>query len=108
MSGGIAYVYDEAHDLYLKLNKELVTMSELSEKHDIEELRTMIEKHFEATGSPLAGRMLANFNVYLPNFKKIMPNDYNKMLGLIGHFEEKGLDHEQAVLEAFYDAQKGE
>ena len=108
MSGGIAYVYDEAHDLYLKLNKELVTMSELSEKHDIEELRTMIEKHFEATGSPLAGRMLRNFNAYLPNFKKIMPNDYNRMLGLIGHFEEKGLDHEQAVLEAFYEAQKGE
>ena len=108
MSGGIAYVYDEAHDLYLKLNKELVTMSELCEKHDIEELRTMIEKHLEATGSPLAGRMLDNFEAYLPNFKKIMPNDYNKMLSLIGHFEEKGLDHEQAVLEAFYAAQKGE
>ena len=83
-------------------------MSELSEKHDIEELRTMIEKHYHATGSPLAERMLADFEVYLPNFKKIMPNDYNKMLGLIGHFEEKGLDHEQAVLEAFYQAQKGE
>lgn len=108
MSGGIAYVYDEKHDLYLKLNKELVTMSEVSEKHDIHELHTMIEKHFEATGSPLAKRMLDDFERYLKNFKKIMPNDYNKMLGLIGRFEEKGFSSEDAVLEAFYASQKGE
>ena len=108
MSGGLAYVYDEAHDLYLKLNKELVTMGKVTEKHDIEELHTMIEKHFAATGSLLAKRMLDNFDVYLPNFKKITPNDYNRMLGLIGKFEEKGLDAEQAVLEAFYASKKGE
>ncbi len=106
MSGGIAYVLDEKHDLYLKLNKELVTMSEVSEKHDIEELRSMIEKHFDETGSPLAKRILDNFNVYLPSFKKILPNDYNKMLSAIGKFEEKGLDHDEAVLEAFYSVQK--
>ena len=108
MSGGIAYVYDARHDFYLKLNKELVTMTDVTEKHDIEELRTMIEKHLEATDSPLAGRMLADFESFLPNFKKIMPNDYNKMLGEIGRFEEKGLSHDQAVLEAFYEMQKGE
>ncbi len=108
MSGGIAYVYDEAHDLYLKLNKELVTMSEVTEKHDIDELKTMIQKHFEETASPLAKRMLENFDNYLCSFKKIMPNDYNKMLGLIGRFEEKGFSGEDAVLEAFYASQKGE
>ncbi len=108
MSGGIAYVYDEAHDLYLKLNKELVTMSEVTEKHDIDELKTMIEKHFAATSSPLAKRMLDDFDRYLPNFKKIMPNDYNKMLSLIGRFEEKGFNEEDAVLEAFYAATKGD
>ena len=106
MSGGIAYVLDEKHDFYLKLNKELVTMSDVSEKHDIEELRTMIENHLNATGSPLAKKILDNFNEYLPSFKKIMPNDYNKMLVAIGKFEEKGLNHEQAVLEAFYSVQK--
>ncbi len=108
MSGGLAYVYDEDHDLYLKLNKELVTMGQVTEKHDIEELRIMIEKHYTATLSPLAKKMLDNFDVYLPNFKKITPNDYNRMLGLIGRFEEKGLDGEQAVLEAFYASKKGE
>lgn len=106
MSGGIAYVLDEKHDFYLRLNKELVTMSDVTEKHDIEELRTMIENHLNATGSPLAKKVLDNFNEYLPFFKKIMPNDYNKMLVAIGKFEEKGLNHEQALLEAFYSVQK--
>lgn len=105
MSGGIAYVLDENHDFYLRLNKELVTMSDVTEKHDIEELRTMIENHANATGSPLAKKILDNFNEYLPSFKKIMPNDYNKMLVAIGKFEEKGLNHDQAELEAFYSVQ---
>ena len=38
MSGGIAYVLDEHYDLYLRLNKEMVTMTTVTEKHDIEEL----------------------------------------------------------------------
>lgn len=105
MSGGIAYVLDEKHDFYLKLNKELVTMSDVSEKHDIEELRTLIEHHAQATGSPLAKKILSEFDKYLPSFKKIMPNDYNKMLVAIGKFEEKGLNHDQAELEAFYSVQ---
>ncbi|MBQ3970176.1 MAG: glutamate synthase subunit alpha, partial [Clostridia bacterium] len=106
MSGGVAYVLDEKHDLYLKLNKEMVTMSELSEKSDIEELRTMVEEHYEATKSPLAKRILDHFDEYLPSFKRIMPNDYNKMLKAIVKFEEKGFKHDQAVLEAFYSIQK--
>ena len=39
MSGGIAYVLDLEHQLYKKLNKEMVTMSEVTEKHDIAELK---------------------------------------------------------------------
>ena len=107
MSGGIAYVLDEKHDLYLKLNKELVTMSDVSEKHDVEELRTMIENHYTATGSPLAQKILAGFDTYLQRFKKIIPNDYSKMLSLIASYEEKGFDHDQSVMEAFNTVQGG-
>lgn len=106
MSGGIAYVLDEKHNFYLKLNKELVTMSTVKEKHDVEELRGMIERHAAATGSKVAKRILADFESYLPSFKKIMPNDYNRMLVAIGKFEEKGLSREQAEMEAFLSMQK--
>ena len=56
----------------------------------------------EATGSELGREILANFDEYLPKFKKIVPMDYQKMITAIGQMEEKGMSHEQATLEAFY------
>ena len=105
MSGGIAYVLDENHDFYLRLNKSLVTMTGVEEKHDIEELRTLIEKHVAATGSPKGKRILHDFANYLHYFKMILPNDYSRMLGEISRFEEKGLSRDEAELEAFYSVQ---
>ena len=105
MCGGIAYVFDENHDFYIRLNKELVTMTGVEEKHDIEELRSMIEKHVAATGSPKGKRILHDFVNFLPYFKKILPNDYSRMLGEISRFEEKGLSRDEAELEAFYSVQ---
>ena len=99
---GIAYVLDEKHDFYLRLNKELVTMSTVTEKHDVEELRALIQAHVEATGSVRGAAILADFDHWLPLFKKVLPNDYRNMLAAIGRFEEKGLNREQAELEAFY------
>ena len=52
MSGGIAYVWDEDRDLYLRLNKALVTVDPVTERQDIQEIRTMLTEHVEATGSP--------------------------------------------------------
>lgn len=101
MSGGIAYVLDESHSLYLRLNKDQVMTDTLTEKHDIDELRTLIEQHVAATGSAKGKKILAAFKSYIPCFKKIMPIDYDKMLKTIAHFEEKGLSRDQAELEAF-------
>ena len=105
MSGGIAYVLDEGHTLYLHLNKELVSMTGIESKHDAEELRQMIEAHRKATGSKIAEKILGDFDRYLPCFKKIIPNDYNRMLSAISKMEEQGLSREQAELEAFLDLQ---
>ena len=102
MSGGIAYVLDEKHDFYLRLNKQMVTMSHITERHDEEELRGMIEDHVKETGSKFGQEILDNFEQYLPKFKKIIPNDYQKMMGSIAQLEEKGMSYEQAKLEAFY------
>lgn len=106
MSGGIAYVLDENHDLYLRLNKQMVTMSAVSERHDAQELRSLIEAHVEATGSKLGQQILNDFEAYLPKFKKIIPNDYQRMISAIGQMEEKGMNHEQATMEAFYAVSK--
>ena len=103
MSGGIAYVLDEDRDLYRKLNKELVEVSELSEKADIEKLKSMIEEHIKETGSEKGRRILDDFQNYLPKFKKIIPHDYKKITEKIAEYEGKGLSEEEARIEAFYD-----
>ena len=106
MSGGIAYVLDEKHDLYTRVNKALVSMETVSEKHDIEELRGMIEKHVAATGSRRGQEILDSFADMLPSFKKIIPNDYSRMLRAIAESEAKGFTREQAEIDAFYACTK--
>ena len=105
MSGGIAYVLDENHDFYLRLNKQMVNVSDLSEKHDRMELHELIEEHVKATGSKLGRKILDDFEEYIPKFKKVLPRDYQKMMSAISRFEEKGIEPEQALLEAFYECQ---
>ncbi len=107
MSGGVAYVLDEKHDLYLRLNKEQVQAGELTEQHDVAELRTLIEEHVAATGSPLGKKILAAFQSYVPCFKKVMPRDYDRMLRAMAQCEERGMDREQAEIEAFYSVTRG-
>lgn len=102
MSGGVAYVLDEDRDLYTKLNKEMVLFSEVTEKYDILELKGLIEEHVKATNSPKGKQILNSFDEYLPKFKKIIPHDYKKMMSAIASMEEKGLNSEQAHIEAFY------
>lgn len=105
MSGGIAYVLDEKSDLYLKLNKELVSSNSISDKYDVMQLKEMITAHVEATGSERGREILENFSEYLPKFKKIIPHDYQAMLQQIALAEEKGMSNEQAQIEAFYQLQ---
>lgn len=106
MSGGIAYVLDEERDLYLKLNKELVSSEPVSNKYDVMQLKEMITAHVEATGSEKGKEILENFKDYLPKFKKIIPHDYQNMMQKIALWEEKGLSNEQAQIEAFYETKK--
>lgn len=102
MSGGIAYVLDEDRDLYMNLNKSLVSLEAVTEKYDILELRNIIEEHAAATGSEKAKRILDNFNEYIQSFKKIIPHDYAKIRSAVLSLEEKGMTSEQAEIEAFY------
>ena len=102
MSGGIAYVLDEGNDLYKRLNKEMVSSSEITSKYDVLELKNMIQEHVALTNSEKGKKILDNFEEYLPKFKKIIPHDYERVLKTIVQMEEKGLSAEQAQIEAFY------
>ena len=101
MSGGIAYVLDQDHSLYRRINKDMVALQELTEKYDIAELGDILTEYVAETGSKLGRRILNDFEAYIPFFKKVVPLDYQRMLTAIGKYEEQGIPHDKAVLEAF-------
>ena len=108
MSGGIAYVLDENHDLYRRLNHELVKMyalddeiTTLKDTSDENYLHTLIEEHVEETGSEKAKVILENWEHYKSCFKKIIPNDYLKFMSEIAAQEKTGKNGQDAVLAAF-------
>jgi glutamate synthase domain-containing protein 2/glutamate synthase domain-containing protein 1/glutamate synthase domain-containing protein 3 len=79
MSGGIAYVLDEDGTFADRCNLELVDL-EAVEPGDVHELSGLIEEHHLRTLSPVAARVLAEFNALLPRFVKVMPRDYKRVL----------------------------
>ena len=101
MSGGIAYVLDREHTLYLRMNKDMASLYEVTDKYDMAELKSILEDYVKETDSEFAKEILDNFESFVPDFKKIVPSDYQKMLTAIGRYEEQGISHEHAVLEAF-------
>ena len=102
MSGGIAYVLDEDDTLYKTMNKGIAAYDDVIYEDDAKELRTMIEEHYEATGSPKARRILDDFDNYLKKFKKVLPYDYARMLNTISEMKAKGMSDDDAQIEAFY------
>ena len=107
MSGGIAYVFDRDYSLYRRLNEGMVTMKPVTEKYDIAELKEILTDYEKETESELAAQILADFDSNIRYFKKIVANDYNRMLTAISKYEEQGVPHDKAVLEAFYETTQG-
>jgi len=101
MSGGTAYVFDEKHDLYKKVNKQMISMEEISTEHDRQILHHLLEKHLAETGSKTAKKILDDFDGSVQYFKKIIPNDFKKMVQEIARAEKNGLTRNEAVMEAF-------
>lgn len=107
MSGGIAYLLDEDHDLYLRLNKAMVTMEVVSEEKDLDRIREMLEKYVRETKSEHGAQILEHFDVYAGQFKKIIPNDYRRMMQCIHHYQQHGFSPEEAKLRAFEQMKGG-
>jgi glutamate synthase domain-containing protein 2/glutamate synthase domain-containing protein 1/glutamate synthase domain-containing protein 3 len=81
MSGGIAYVLDERGDFADKrCNTAAVDLEPVD--GDAGLLRSLIERHFEFTGSPRAKWILENWSTMLPKFTKVFPHEYKRVLRL--------------------------
>ena len=80
MSGGTAYVFDEDGAFKQNCNSEDLNINFIKNIEDQVQLEQLIENHLEATGSPLAKRILADWKNYLPKFKKVLPEEYRQAL----------------------------
>ena len=77
-------------------------MEKVETSFDKDSLKELLKNHVAYTGSKKAAKVLEQFDEYLPKFKKIIPEDYKRMLQLSSQFEEQGMSGEQAQIEAFY------
>ena len=80
MSGGIAYVLDEAEDFITRCNLGMVALEKVDADEDIAELKALVEKHLRHTGSSAAEKVLGDWAGTLPKFVKVMPTDYKRVL----------------------------
>ena len=80
MSGGIAYIFDDKKTFEKKCNKEALNLLAVEEDEDIAQLKELIENHYNATLSPLAQRILENWENCLSKFIKIFPEEYKQAL----------------------------
>jgi len=80
MSGGVAYVLDEAGDFDQRCNFEMVDLESFADESDEQFLRKLIEKHAKLTGSTRATKVIREWNLYRDKFRKIMPLEYRRVL----------------------------
>ena len=80
MSGGLAYVLDEAGDFDRRCNQEMVDLEPVVDHEDIKDLRGLIEAHLLHTESVNAKRVLDAWDEMLPKFVKVFPSDYRRVL----------------------------
>ena len=101
MSGGIAYVLDEAGDFATRCNPAMVNLEKVTAPDEIEEVRQLIVRHGDYTKSTRAWKVLAEWDQYLPQFVKVIPKDYQRVLEAIQQAQAAGLSGEAAVTAAF-------
>ena len=106
MSGGIAYVLDASGDFASRCNKQMVGLEKLGDIAEIEEVRQLIRKHAEYTGSVHAVHLLDAWEETVPKFIKVIPHDYQRMQDAIARVEASGLTGEEALLAAFEENAK--
>ncbi len=80
MSGGVAYVLDIEGNFDYYCNMGMVEISLVEDMQDIQELRSLIEQHLKYTGSRWAEEILDNWETFLPEFKKIIPYEYKRVI----------------------------
>jgi glutamate synthase domain-containing protein 3 len=80
MSGGLAFVLDEEGRFASRCNPEMANQIEPLDEGDEIEVRALVTEHLERTASPVAQRVLDDWDELRSSFVKIYPTDYKRVL----------------------------
>jgi glutamate synthase (NADPH/NADH) large chain len=80
MSGGIAYVWDDEKTFRMNCNLATVELMKISPGDEEAEVKALIERHHQWTGSEQASRALENWSTFVKKCVKVMPTDYKAVL----------------------------
>jgi glutamate synthase (NADPH/NADH) large chain len=80
MSGGIAYIWDPDMQFSRRCNMGMVDLFPVKDDKDCQELKGLIEKHLQYTGSAVAKEILAHWEAVVPQFVKIYPRDFRRVV----------------------------
>ena len=101
MSGGVAYILDEAGDFATRCNPEMVGLEKLEDPEEIQDLYNLIQNHVTYTQSAKGQAVLDNWEASVAQFVKVMPRDYKRVLQAIKDALEAGLSGDDALNAAF-------
>jgi glutamate synthase (NADPH/NADH) large chain len=96
MSGGVAYLLDPDPSL---VNTEMADLEPLGEA-DAGDLHDLLGRYHAATGSPVAARLLDDWQAAVRRLRRVMPRDYKKVLVATRRAEQEGRDVAEAVMAA--------
>jgi glutamate synthase (ferredoxin) len=99
MSGGIAYVLEDGFDIDNNINPDMVELEGI-DAEDEKLIHKLIKRHYLATQSPQAGKILREWKKYLPLFVKIMPKEYKRVLEIMKSEHKKHKSDDLAMMGA--------
>jgi len=101
MSGGTAYVLDEAGDFATRCNLDMVGLEKLTDPDEREAVWKLVQRHQSYTRSERAAKILGDWKNLVPKFVKVQPKDYKRALEKMKEAEKDGLSGDQAIMAAF-------
>jgi glutamate synthase (ferredoxin) len=101
MSGGVAYVLDEKGDFATRCNTGMVDLQKLEDQEEIDSLYELVKQHADLTKSQKAFKVLALWEQSIPQFVKVMPRDYARVLKALKKAKDDGLVGDDALNAAF-------
>jgi glutamate synthase domain-containing protein 2/glutamate synthase domain-containing protein 1/glutamate synthase domain-containing protein 3 len=98
MSGGLAYVLDGTGDFTRRCNLGMVDLEPVVDTDDVETIKDLLARHIRYTQSPVAARLLVDWDRAQERFVKVIPKDYKRVLAAIKSAQETGIPVDDAIM----------